>query len=80
MAQVVVALGQALRVVAQFVLAQQADGPRQPYLHAEIHQHIFEPARTLKAVVDELAVTAQRVTEQQHDGCAHDEQRQRRGS
>ena len=80
MAQVVVALRQALRVVAQLVLAQQAERPGEPDLHAEIHEHVFQPARTLKAVVDQLAVAAERVAEQQHDGGAHDEQRERRGA
>ena len=47
MTQVVVAVGQALRVVAQFVLPQQAEGPGEADLHAEIDEHVFEPARAL---------------------------------
>ena len=36
--QVGVAVGQALRVVAHFVLAQQTDRPGESHLHAEVHE------------------------------------------
>jgi hypothetical protein len=63
--QIVVANGQALCVVAQLVLAQQADRPCETHLHAQVDQQVFEPARTLETVVHQLAMAAQRVAEQQ---------------
>ena len=78
-AQVVVADRKTLRVVAQLVLAQQSERAGEPDLHAEIDEHVFEPARALEAVVDQLAVAAERVSEQQHDGGARDVERERGG-
>ena len=59
MSQVVMTHRQALRIVAQFVLPEQADGPGEPHLDAEIHEQIFEPARALEAVMHQLAMTAE---------------------
>src|SRR5688572_6426970 len=78
-AEIVVADGKPLRVVAQLVLPQQAERPRESDLHAQVDQRVFEPARTLEAVVDELAMAAERVTEQQHGRSGADVERERAG-
>lgn len=65
MAQVGVTLRQALREVPQFVLAKQTDGTCQAHLDAQIYQGVLQPLRALKAIVDKLAVTAERVSKQQ---------------
>ncbi len=65
MTQVLVTSRQALRKVAELMLAKQADRTRQSDLHAQIHQGVFQPLRALKAVVHELAVTAERKSKQQ---------------
>ena len=57
---------QALGVVAQLVLAQEADRPGEADLDAEVDEPVFEPLRAAVAVVDELAVAAERVAEEEH--------------
>ncbi len=76
MAQIGVASGQALRIVAQFVLAQQTQRTAQTHQYAQVHEPIFQPLRALKAVVYQLAMAAQRVAEQQDDGRAGRKQQQ----
>jgi hypothetical protein len=78
MAQVVMAFGQALRVVAQLVLAKQTKRPSQPDLHTAVNECVFEPLGCLEAVMDKPAVAAQRVAEEQHEGGAGDEDSKRR--
>jgi len=76
--QVVVASRKPLRVVAQFVLLQEAQRAIEADEHAAVHERSLEPARTLEAVVDELAMAAQRMPEQQHDCCCDNKQREGR--
>jgi hypothetical protein len=72
------AIRQALRIVAHFVLPKEANGTCEPDLDAKIRQEVLEPLRALEAIVDELAVVAERVSEQQYDGGGADKNRKGR--
>jgi len=61
--QVVVAIRESLRVIAQLVLTEETDRARESDLYSEVHEKVFEPLRTLVAIVDELSVATQRVAE-----------------
>ncbi|MNR10603.1 hypothetical protein D3C85_1268610 [compost metagenome] len=76
-AQVVVAHGQTLRVVAQLMLAKNAQWSGQADLHAAIDECKAQPPGALEAVVNQLAMAAQRVAEEQHEAGADNEQRHR---
>jgi hypothetical protein len=52
MAKVVMAVGQALGVLAQFVLAKEAKRASQPDLHTAVNEDVLEPPGRLEAVVD----------------------------
>ena len=73
--QIGMAARNALREVSQVMLAQQAQRACQAHLNAAIHQQILEPARALEAVVNQLAVIAERVAQQQYQaGGEHKQQ------
>jgi hypothetical protein len=76
--QVVMALREALCVVAKLMLPQQSERPGDAHLHAQIDQQVFEPARTLEAVVHQLSMTAEGVAQQQHETRGRQEQAKRR--
>jgi hypothetical protein len=46
------AVGQALGVLAQFVLAKEAKRASQPDLHTAVNEDVLEPPGRLEAVVD----------------------------
>jgi hypothetical protein len=55
------------------MLPQQPDRAGEANLHAAVDECVLEPLRALEAVVHQLAMVAERVTEQQHDHSAEDE-------
>jgi hypothetical protein len=78
MPEIVVADRQALRVVAQLMRAHQTQRTGEPDLHAHIDQDIFEPGRAFETVVNELAMAAERMAEQQHRAGREEEDQQAR--
>ena len=60
-AEILMAMRLALRPVSQVVLAHQAERTCHADEHAGIHQRVFQPKRTGKAVVDQAAMHAQRM-------------------
>ena len=52
MSQVVVARGQTLRVIPQFMLAQQSNRAGQPDLNAEVYERVLKPFGTLETTVN----------------------------
>ena len=64
--QIVVTARQVLRNVAQLVLPQHTEWPAPPRLNAKVDPRMLKPARALKTIVNQFAMTAQRMPEQQH--------------
>src|SRR5260221_1762252 len=60
------AIGQPLRIVAKFMLPEQTKWASQTNLNSQIHQGVFEPFWTLVAVMNQLAMAAERMSEQQY--------------
>jgi hypothetical protein len=56
------------------MLAEEAYWAVEADKHTTVDECAFEPARALEAVVDEFAMAAERMAEEEHDGCADDEQ------
>ncbi len=67
-----------LGIIAQLMLAQQANRASESHLHAEPDQQVFKPFWARKAVVNQLAMATQRMPEQQYKGCSGREQNHRR--
>jgi hypothetical protein len=61
MPQILVAAWQSLREIAQLMLSEQSNRSVKANLNSAINEKVFQPLRTLKAVMHKLAVTAERV-------------------
>jgi hypothetical protein len=75
--KVVVAARQALREVAQIVLLHEPDRPREPDMHAAVDEEVLEPLGALERVVHELAMVAERMSQQEHGAGRRDVERER---
>ena len=66
MTKEIVAIFLPLSEVTEVMGTQKPQRARQPDQYPAVHQKVFQPLGTLETVVDQLAMHAQRMPEQQH--------------